>query len=242
MATEALVWISGASGGIGRAMAASVPWSGARVIEISRMPPGGREHIEADLSDPLTWHRVGASFKEELAGFDGDRVVFIHAAGTVEPLGFAGEVETAPYERNVILNSAAPQALGHLFLNAVRGVKARRHLIMFTSGAAKSVYPGWASYGAAKAAVDQWVRDVGAEQIIRGGVQVLSVAPGTVNTGMQARLRAAGPDDFPQRQKFIDLHEADRLAAPIDVAHTIWGLLDGELDSGSVVDLRELAT
>jgi len=71
---------------------------------------------------------VGTSFEKELAGFDGQRVVFVHAAGTVEPIAFAGEADTDAYFRNVVLNSAAPQALGHLFLTAVRGIDADRHL------------------------------------------------------------------------------------------------------------------
>jgi benzil reductase ((S)-benzoin forming) len=242
--SEALVWISGASGAIGQALVRTVPWAGSRVIGISRSPAPGAEHLEADLSDPSGWDAVGASFSKELAGFDGERVVFVHAAGTVDPIGFAGEVDTEPYRVNVVLNSAAPQVLGHLFLAAVDGIPASRHLVMLTSGAAKSIYPGWASYGAGKAAVDQWVRDVGAEQALRspgGGVQVLSVAPGTVDTGMQAHLRAATEHDFPNRQKFIDLHASGKLTPPDDVARGIWSLLDRDPPNGSVIDLRDLA-
>ena len=241
-----LVWISGASAGIGRALAATVPWDDARVLGISRRPPGdgteGVEHVEADLADPSSWPEVGASFERELANFDGERVVFVHAAGTLEPLGFAGEVDTAAYTANVVLNSAAPQVLGHLFLAAARHLDVPRHLVMLTSGAAKSVYAGWASYGAGKAAIDQWVRNAGHEQSRRGGVKVLSIAPGTVDTGMQDLLRQSSDDDFPSRQKFLDLHAEGKLTNPDDVARRIWSLLDRDLDNGSVVDLRELAS
>ena len=238
---RALVWVSGASSGIGAAMAATVPWEGARVIGISRRRPArGVEHLEADLSDPSSWPAVSASFVTELAEFDGDTVVFVHAAGTIDPMGFAGEVDPEDYAANVVLNSAAPQVLGHVFLAAARDVEAARHLVMFTSGAAKSVYPGWSSYGAAKAAIDQWVRNAGAEQDIRGGVKVLAVAPGTVDTGMQRILRDTSVDDFPSRQKFVDLHEAGKLSDPTEVAQRIWSLLDRGLDNGSVVDLRDL--
>ena len=167
-------------------------------------------------------------------------MVFVHAAGTIDPMGFAGEVDPEDYAANVVLNSAAPQVLGHVFLAAARDVEAARHLVMFTSGAAKSVYPGWSSYGAAKAAIDQWVRNAGAEQDIRGGVKVLSVAPGTVDTGMQRILRETSVDDFPSRQKFVDLHAAGKLSDPAEVAQRIWSLLDRGLDNGSVVDLRDL--
>jgi NAD(P)-dependent dehydrogenase (short-subunit alcohol dehydrogenase family) len=239
--TKALVWISGASSGIGAAMAATVPWEVARVIGIGRRAPGeGVEHLEADLSDPSSWPAVSASFVTELAEFDGDTVAFVHAAGMIDPMGFAGEVDPEDYAANVVLNSAAPQVLGQAFLAAARDVESARHLVMLTSGAAKSVYPGWSSYGAGKAAVDQWVRNAGAEQEIRGGVRVLAVAPGTVDTGMQRILRETSEDDFPSRQKFVDLHAAGKLSDPTDVARRIWSLLDRGLDNGSVVDLRDL--
>lgn len=235
-----LVWISGASGGIGRALAAAVPWPGARVIDISRGGAPGLEHVVADLADPASWDAVAASFAMELAAFEGERAVFVHAAGTVEPMGFAADVEPAAYRRNVMLNAAAPQALGQAFVAAATDRPGRRHLVMLTSGAAKSAYPGWSSYGASKAAVDQWVRNVGAEQEIRGGVQVMAVAPGTVDTGMQRLIRETPEDAFPQRQKFVELHDGGKLADPAEVAAGIWTLLDAGLENGSVVDLRNL--
>jgi benzil reductase ((S)-benzoin forming) len=239
---SSLIWISGASGGIGQALARTVPWDDARVIGISRTPAPGMEHVRADLADPSSWPGVQQSFDRELAGFDGRRVVYIHAAGTLDPIGFAGEVPTGAYATNVVLNSASPQVLGHMFLASVRNVAANRHLVILTSGAARSVYPGWSSYGAAKAAVDQWVRDVGAEQALRGGgVQVLSIAPGTVDTGMQEQLRATSEDDFPSRQKFVDLHAGGKLADPDEVARDMWSVLDRGFDNGSVIDLRDLA-
>ncbi|MBV8993880.1 MAG: SDR family NAD(P)-dependent oxidoreductase, partial [Pseudonocardiales bacterium] len=205
--TTALVWISGASGGIGQALAKTVPWDGARVIGINRQPPKGSiEHLEADLADPSTWPAIGGAFRREMEDFDGENLVFIHAAGTVDPMGFAAEVDSDAHLRNVLLNSAAPLVLGQMFLAAARSVDAHRYLVMLTSGAAKSVYPGWASYGASKAAIDQWVRNVGAEQSQRGGVSVFSFAPGTVDTTMQQQLRNTPEEDFPSRGKFVDAH------------------------------------
>ncbi|MGB8962769.1 MAG: SDR family NAD(P)-dependent oxidoreductase [Pseudonocardiaceae bacterium] len=236
-----LVWISGASGGIGQALVETVPWGGARVIGISRGRRGGTaEHLRADLADPSAWPVIGASFRREMAGFDGEHVAFIHAAGTIDPTGFAAEVDSEAYVRNVLLNSAAPQVLGQLFLAAARSIDARRHLVMLTSGAARSVYTGWASYGAGKAALDQWVRNVGTEQDERGGVQVLSVAPGTVDTAMQAKLRDTPEADFPSRRKFLELYEEGQLSDPQQVATQIWALLDRGLPNGSVLDLRKL--
>lgn len=239
--TATLIWISGASSGIGKALAETVPWEGARIINISRRPAEGVDHVEADLADPASWPAVGESFEKELAGFDGDRVVFVHAAGTIQPMGFASDVDTDAYTAKVLLNSAAPQVLGHLFLKAVQDVRASRALVMITSGAAKTIYPGWSAYGAGKAAIDTWVRDTGAEQAERGGVQVLSVAPGTVDTKMQAQIRDTPEKHFPNKQKFVDLHESGQLRPTEQVAGDIWRLLQrDDVDNGSVVDLRHL--
>jgi benzil reductase ((S)-benzoin forming) len=238
---NSLVWISGASGGIGQALAKTVPWDNARVIGINRERPAGAvEHLKVDLADPSTWLTVGASFRRELEGFNGQHVVFIHAAGANDPIGFAGEVDSDAYLRNVLVNSTAPQVLGQLFLAAVRSLDAYRYLVMLTSGAAQSVYPGWSSYGAGKAAIDQWVRNVGAEQDQRGGVRVLSVAPGTVDTAFQQQLRDTPEAHFPSRQKFLDLYKQGNLSDAQDVARQIWALTNRDLDNGSVIDLRKL--
>ena len=139
----------------------------------------------------------------------------------------------------MLLNSAAGQVLGHRFLAAVRDLDVRRELVLISSGAARSAYPGWSAYGAGKAACDQWVRTVDAEQTHRGGVLVLSVAPGVVATGMQERIRDTDPRDFPQVDRFHDLHTRGQLVEPDVAADALWALLDDPgVATGEVVDLR----
>jgi benzil reductase ((S)-benzoin forming) len=239
--SDAIVWISGASAGLGAALAASVPFAGARVIDISRSGgAAGTEHLPADLADPASWAAVEEHFAAQLGGFEGSRAVFVHNAGVITPVGFAGEVDSAAYRAHVLLNSAAPQVLGHAFLRALDGFGGRADLVMLTSGAARNPYEGWSGYCAGKAAVDHWVRTVGAEQARRGGCRVVAVAPGVLATGMQEAIRGADPRDFPAVAKFHDLHERGDLRAPADAAQGVWRLLERDLDNGAVVDLRAL--
>lgn len=238
--TSHLVFVTGASSGIGLALARSVPWPDARVIDVSRRGAAGLEHFRADLADPDAWPAVAELFARELKGFAGDEVVCVHAAGTLEPIGFAGEVEPRAYARQVLLNSAAPQLLGDAFLRAARETRARCTLLMIGSGAARNVYEGWSAYCAGKAAVDHWVRTVGAEQARRGGrVRVLSVAPGIVESAMQQQIRATSARDFPEVERFRALHAEGALRPPEDVARELWQLLGGEFENGAVLDLRE---
>ena len=243
MTAAQLIWVSGASRGIGQALLRTLPWPQARVLDISRSGPGevGIEHVAADLSSHEGWNAAAASFTLEAAGFDGERIAFVHCAGALAPIGFAAEVDLAAYTRTVLLDSAAPQVLGAAFLRAVAPLGIEAHLVMLTSGAARSVYPGWSAYGAGKAALDQWVRDVGAELDLRGSsCRVIAVAPGVVATEMQEQIRATSPHDFPQVDKFVDLHERGELRAPDDAARSIWRLLDTELPNGVVIDLRDV--
>jgi NAD(P)-dependent dehydrogenase (short-subunit alcohol dehydrogenase family) len=133
-----LVLITGGSSGIGRAMAECVPFENARVIDISRRGGAGVEHFAADLADPASWSAVAELFERELAGFEGERAVFVHSAGTLDPIGFSGEVDAAAYTRQVLLNAAAPQVLGDAFLRAARATAAACTVLMISSGAAHS--------------------------------------------------------------------------------------------------------
>src|SRR5262245_64153331 len=132
-------------------MARAVPFAGARGIDISRRGAAGVEHFPADLADPTEWARVADLFATEIERFAGERVVFVHSAGTLEPIGFAGEVDAEGYAREVLLNTAAPQVLGDAFLRAAGGTEAPCTLLFISSGAASSVYEGWTAYGAGKA-------------------------------------------------------------------------------------------
>lgn len=240
--TRALVWISGASSGIGAALAMTAP-PDAEVIDLSRRGGArGAQHVAVDLADPADWPIVERDFAERLARFEGDRVVFIHCAGTLTPLGPAHSADTVAYTRNVLLNSAAAQVLGQAFLRAVAKLDCERHLVMLSSGAALRPHEGESSYCAGKAAIDQWVRVVGLEQQrTAAGCRVVSVVPGAVDTAMQDEIRSTDESVFPQVGRFREMYRAGGLIEPIVVAQAIWSLLDRDVDNGSVVVLSELA-
>jgi benzil reductase ((S)-benzoin forming) len=238
MSDTPLIWVTGASQGIGKALIQAVPWQQARVIGVSRTPGPAPVHVAADLAEPSGWDKLEASFSRELPRFSGDRVVFVHAAGTIGPIGFAGETDPRQYRASVMLNAAAPLILAEAFLRAVRNLSCRRQLVLLSSGAARRPYPGVAAYGAAKAAVDQWVRAAGNEQALRGQAEVLAINPGRVATAMHEQLRAAGHDRLPDHSEFTRLHEDGLLSDPGDVARQIWTLLDDqEVIPGEVLNL-----
>jgi benzil reductase ((S)-benzoin forming) len=212
---------------------------GSEVVVVSRTPGEVGTHLHADLTETAGWDRFHAGLESRLAAGDIGTVRLFHCAGTITPIGFAGEVDSEAYRNNVILNAAAPQIVGEAFLDVVRRHEVDATLVMLTSGAARSIYPGWSSYCAGKAAVDHWVRNVGEEQARRQGVKVVAVAPGVVDTPMNEEIRATEETDFPRVDKFRDLHAAGGLGDPDEVARRMWTVLES-LEGGAVVDLRDL--
>ena len=102
------------------------------------------------------------------------------------------------------------------------------------------MYEGWGAYCGGKAAADHWVRTVGAEQARRGGrCRVLSVAPGVVQTDMQKHIRETAERDFPEVERFIEMHTEGTLRDADEVARELWNLLGRDLENGAVLDLRE---
>ncbi|MGY4772937.1 SDR family NAD(P)-dependent oxidoreductase [Kribbella sp. CWNU-51] len=236
-----LVWISGASAGLGAALAATLPFD-AELVDISRRGgTPGAHHVAVDLADPDSWPVVATDFRQRLDTYSPEMVVFVHNAGSLTPLGPADRVDTAQYTRNVLLNSAAALVLGQAFLSAVSGRDCEQHLIMMSSGAASRPHEGESSYCAAKAAIDQWVRTAGLEQRRRDpGCRVISISPGAVDTGMQAELRACSDDQVPESSRFREMDAEGLLSKAEDIARTIWSTLDRDLDNGSVLHIRDL--
>ena len=245
-----LTIISGASSGIGQAIAEQAEAHGHSLATISRRPGPGA-YLEADLSKPEAWPRVTEWIDAQVQAQDWSRVVFIHNAGVVDPIGFAGESEARAYESNILLNGAAPVVLGAGFLASVAEVECRSHLVLVSSGAGRRAIKGWSAYCAGKAATDMWAQAAGIEQSFRdSNVTITSIAPGVVDTEMQAVIRSQDSQDFPDIDNFIELKKSGSLRSADEVASILLQLaaVDAgqsfkgvQVDNGSLLNLADFA-
>jgi len=249
--SEQLTIITGASSGIGAEMALCADQAGHSVATVSRRPGPG-QHLAADLANPVAWHDVATWIDDLVASRGWDRITLIQNAGTLNPIGFAGEVDHAAYQSNVLLNSGAAQVLGDRFVAAVNRAGCAAMLIVISSGAGKNSYPGWSSYCAGKAATDMWCRTVGLEQSMRESkISVIAMGPGVVATDMQAMIRDQDDSAFPQVANFQGLHETGALQDPADVGRAIFELAQQSCDdsmyrgvqltNGAVIDIRQFS-
>lgn len=224
--SDTIVWISGATEGVGLGLAQTVPYPGARIINLSRRQHPDYETVLFDLTRPETYAAVAESFRRELAGFSGKRAIFIHNA-FYHSMGYVAEVDAQEYARAIQANAAAPQILGKMFLEAVQpGYEAG--LVMISSAAARFPYAGSASYCAAKAAVEMWVRSVRMEIAERApDIWSVAVRPGFVDTP-GTRLAATLPHDVYPAGPLVAKQLAEGgpgVLTPEAAAREIWAAL-----------------
>ena len=224
--SDTIVWISGATEGIGSGLAKTVPYPDARIINLSRRQHPELETVQFDLTRPETYAAVEESFRTELANFRGKRAIFFHNAFYPGKYGFVSEVDRVEYAKCIQANAVAPQVLGDLFLRAVEpGYESG--LILMSSAAARHPFMGSANYCAAKAAVEMWIRVVKRELQERGRkTWVAAVRPGFVESASTLASASIDPHDFPvagQMAKQLETREG--LFTPEEAGRNIWAAL-----------------
>ncbi|MFK7962353.1 MAG: SDR family oxidoreductase [Burkholderiaceae bacterium] len=215
------VIITGHSKGLGAALTEAVLERGDHVLAISR---SGHEALAGhdrlteqllDLSDSQVvcdWLETG-SLAAFLAG--AKRAVLINNAGVVEPIGPPGVQGASNIALAVSLNVSAPLMFCDAFVRITAGAAmpdlTDRRVVHISSGAARNAYAGWSVYCATKAALDHHARAVVADNI--ANLSIESLAPGVIDTQMQAQIRATSTDRFPAKERFEAMKRDGALAS-----------------------------
>ncbi len=188
--------ITGASKGLGRALAGGLAGRGWDLVLDARSPAPlaavaleltGRGRVVAvpgDVTDPA--HRRGlVEAAERLGGLD--LLVNNASALGAEPLVPLALLPPEGLRAALETNVVAPLALAQAALPMLRA--AGGAVLGVSSDAAVEAYPTWGGYGASKAALEQWSAVLAVEE---PGVRVWWVDPGDMRTDL---YDAACPDD-----------------------------------------------
>lgn len=231
--------VSGHSRGLGAAivealLARQLPVLG---LALSALPArAGLSQCTLDLADPaaLTAWLAGPTLHDWLA--DASAVWLVNNAGQVQPIAALGEQDPQAIVQAINLNVTAPLLLSNAVLAASPHCVERR-LLHVSSGAARHAYPGWSVYCASKAALDHHAQAVAAER--HTGVRLVSLAPGVIDTEMQADIRAASLAQFPLRERFDALKANGQLTSPQTCAeHLVAALAHPAFGEVVLTDLR----
>lgn len=238
--------VTGHTRGLGAAFAEELLVRSFSVLAIARSRndalaqrhAGALTQAQVDLSDPSALERwlAGGALRDFIAG--AKAVVLINNAGTAEPIGPVQKLDAAAVGKAVGLNVATPLMLSSAVAAAARDAGDLR-IMHLSSGAARNPYPGWSLYCASKAALDQHAKAAALDKTPH--LRICSLAPGTIDTDMQAAVRSAPAEDFPLRAKFEGLKRDGQLTSPQECAQrAIDYLLSERFGAVPTVDLREL--
>ena len=234
--------VTGATKGLGEALARQVASQADNRLVTMGRAKADATNIEVDLADAAAVERACDELERRIAGAAFGRAVLFNNAGVVSPVGPLEKVDAAELERSLAVNFVAPILLMRRFLGATAGVPLRR-IVNISSGAARRPVFGWTAYCAAKAGLEMASRVVAVEAAQRGlAIEVSSLAPGVIDTPMQATVRGASPEDFADIERFRAMKAEGTLRPADDVAADILRLeAAGKLAGDPVQDLRQLA-
>ncbi|GGT65994.1 MULTISPECIES: SDR family NAD(P)-dependent oxidoreductase [Streptomyces] len=239
------VLVSGASRGLGRAVAQAFAANGDRVAvhygsradeareTLDSLEGTGHALVGGDLSDPAGAAAVAGAAAEALGGID---VLVNNAAVNVRhPLPETPYDEwVAVWERHVAVNLLATANLSHLAARRMIDQGGGGRIVNIGSRGAFRGEPDHPAYGATKAAVHALGQSL-AVSLAPHGIAVASVAPGFFATERVAP-RLTGPEGEAIRAQ-SPFH---RVAAPEEIAAAVLWLAspEAEWSSGAVLDLN----
>lgn len=225
--------VTGASRGIGAAIAEKLASEGAHVVLTARtakdleaveeriFEAGGTATIAPiDLTEAGSIERLAAALNERWGKID---YLVLNAAmlGTLSPVPV---IDAAEFNRVLTLNLLAQQAMIASFDSLLRASDAGRLVVLTSSvGARPRAY--WGAYGASKAALENLALSYAEEVQNLSRVKVAIIDPGKTRTAMRAK---AYPGEDPATLK-----------EPSVVGEAIAKLLSGDFQTGSRISVSE---
>ncbi len=234
--------LTGASTGLGLALANEALHQGAAVSTISRTQPvlntqKQTQWQQADLSHGFDATELIKNAMAFLNTQNCTKILLLNNAGSVDPMNVCGHYPEQAVTTSIALNVTAPILLINAF-TAQLPTNIQGGVLNISSGAAHTAYPGWGIYCATKAALDQFTRVFAAEQ---KNIKAVSMAPGIVDTDMQQHIRTQNEAEFPLVERFIQLEQEGKLASATETAQKILQYFNSHsFAEEAVVDIRDI--
>ena len=252
MKPQHLTILTGASRGMGLAMAGQILSAGDTLLCISRQAnPPLAERAQALGAHLLQWTEdlaQGAVVSQRLlswlqsqTGTAFASATLINNAGVIPPIAPLSLSDPVELAQALRVGLEAPMLLSAAFLRATGHWPATRKILNISSGLGRRAMASQSAYCAAKAGMDHFTRCLALDEAQKpDGAKVCSLAPGVIDTDMQVQLRSADDALFPDRSGFAGLHQGGQLTSPDEAARRVLGYLArADFGQNPVADVRD---
>ena len=238
-----LALVTGGSRGLGLALCQALHVRGYRVLEFSRSAPHPFS-VRLDLSEPLASQNAVSSAIQRFSEEPLEELLVLSNAGTLTPIGPVAGQSPESAAATLHVNLTGPVLSLAAIVSTFQASSCRKVIGNISSGAASRGYSGWSLYCAAKAGMENFVRAFALEQQQQTWpFLAVNIDPGVIDTDMQASIRAASVNDFPDVHRFIRRKEEGGLASPEDVAERVLRIMwEPSLQSGHRYDVADFGS
>lgn len=212
------VLITGASRGIGRAIATRLTADGYQVINFDRLTPSDLLEAEAFHCIDITDSDAVKKLIQEIASRT-EIVRLVNNAGIIKP-GALEDVNEQDFDAVYALNLKAPMVLAQCLLPYMRKANFGR-IVNIASRAALGKEERTA-YSATKAGLQGMTR-TWALELAQFGITVNAIGPGPIATEL---FTSGNPPGAPKTIKIIESIPVKRMGQPEDIAHAAAYLMD----------------
>ncbi|MGG1399831.1 (S)-benzoin forming benzil reductase [Bacillus salipaludis] len=245
--------ITGASKGLGEAIAKRLLMEEIAVISVSRTENEEIKQLAAEKGSYYKHYSCNLSLEEEVQEIfmlithniflkNPEEIFLFNNAGMIEPIHTVGNLDQTPIIRNIDVNLISPILITNLFLKKARQANTSLQVINITSGAAVRSIEGWSVYCSAKAGLNMFTQTVALEQAAAKSThKIYALSPGIMDTKMQETIRSSSNESFKELERFKEFKEKSMLLPPEKVANALVDLaLSGEAETGRIYNVNDL--
>ena len=253
---KSLSIVTGATGGLGKALSDSILIKGGKLLFVARDLRKINSFIDTNENSKLTsLFKIQADLSKEKdlqntellireiieSNNDIEEIYLFNNASIIDPISLIKDVNFNEIKNALVVNIATAYTLSSALIRLKQNKPALKlNIINISSGVSVNAVKGWSAYCISKAGLNMLSKCLAIENETED-IFSLSINPGAIDTGMQEKIRNADSVEIPATKKFEILYNEGKLQNPNDVAEKLFRILaSNDYANGDFIDFNKI--
>ena len=253
---KSLSIVTGATGGLGKALSDSILSKGGKLLFVARDLRKINSYIytnenskisslfkfQADLSKEKDLQNTKLLILEIIeSNNDIEEIYLFNNASIIDPISLIKDVNFNEIKNALVVNIATAYTLSSALIRLKQNKPSLKlNIINISSGVSVNAVKGWSAYCISKAGLNMLSKCLAIENETED-IFSLSINPGAIDTGMQEKIRNADSVEIPATKKFETMYNEGKLQNPKDVADKLFRILaSNDYSNGDFIDFNKI--